>query len=223
MTSLTAAAKALFGDDFQVIPEFKLSSAQGAEWLNALQASSSGGLFKYLNTTLNIEFPVDEWFHGAARVRQPLRHWESALMLATAFDLTPPSLTPIQLPFAAGDSWLALEYPPDYVIDSDRLLYTALYSQPFDPTTRQCGVLVDEWTEVIPGTERDTGITFNYSRPDNEPPQSLLLVVPRRDHGTWQWADLVGALQETWTWPKNERSSPSSSTQPPTPASCPQQ
>jgi hypothetical protein len=197
VTSLTAAARTLFGDDFQIIPEFTLSAAQGAEWLNALQAANSGDLFKYLKTTLKIDFPVDEWFHGAARVRQPLRHWETALMLSTAFDLTPPPLSPIQLPFAAGDPWLALEYPQDYVIDSDRLLYTCLYSQTFNPAARQCGVLVDEWTEVIPGTQRDTGITFNYSRPDNEPPQSMLLVVAASNTGSWQWADLVGALNET--------------------------
>jgi hypothetical protein len=118
-------------------------------------------------------------------------------MLATAFDLTPPPLSALQLPFVPGDPWLALEYPQDYVIDSDRLLYTCLYSQTFNPAVRQCGVLVDEWTEVIPGTQRDTGITFNYSRPDNEPPQSMLLVAAASNTGSWQWADLIGALNET--------------------------
>ena len=28
-------------------------------------------LFTYLKTTLNIDFPIDEWFYAAARVRQP--------------------------------------------------------------------------------------------------------------------------------------------------------
>ncbi|MDB6107630.1 MAG: hypothetical protein JWO52_7629, partial [Gammaproteobacteria bacterium] len=197
VAALTAAAKALLGDDFQIIPEFTLSAAQGAEWLNAINASNSGDLFTYLKTTLQIDFPIDEWFHGAARVRQPLRYWEAALMLASAFDLTPPALTPIQLPFAAGDPWLALEYPETYVIDSDRLLYTCLYSQPFNPAARQCGVLADEWTEVVPARQRDTGISFNYARPDNEPPQSMLLVVSASNTGSWQWTDLVGALHET--------------------------
>lgn len=197
VTALTSAAKALLGDDFQIIPEFTISAAQGAEWANAINASSSGELFTYLKTTLKIDFPVDEWFYGAARVRPHLRYWESALMLASAFGLTPPSLTPIQLPFATGAPWLALQYPDTYVIDSDRLLYSCLYSQPFNPVARQCGVLVDEWTEVIPATKRDTAITFNYARPDNEPPQSMLFVVSASVSGSWQWADLVGALNET--------------------------
>jgi hypothetical protein len=197
VSALTAAAKALLGDDFQIVPEFTVSAAQGAEWANAVNASNSGDLFTYLKTTLQIDFPVDEWFYGAARVRQPLRYWESALMLATAFGLTPPALTPIQLPFAARAPWLALQFPDTYTIDSDRLLYTCLYSQPFNSTARQCGLLVDEWTEVIPATTRDTGITFNYARPDNEPPQSILLVTSASNTGSWQWANLVGALNET--------------------------
>ena len=69
VTALTAAAKALLGDDFQIIPEFTVSAAQGAEWANAVNASNSGDLFTYLKTTLKIDFPVDEWFYGAARVR----------------------------------------------------------------------------------------------------------------------------------------------------------
>jgi hypothetical protein len=118
-------------------------------------------------------------------------------MLASAFGLTPPALTPIQLPFATGAPWLALQFPDTYTIDSDRLLYTCLYSQPFNSAARQCGLLVDEWTEVIPATTRDTGITFNYARPDNEPPQSILLVTSASNTGSWQWADLVAALNET--------------------------
>jgi len=197
VTALTAAAKALLGDDFQIVPEFTVSATQGAEWANAINSSNSGELFTYLKTTLNIEFPVDEWFYGAARVRAPLRYWESALMLASAFGRTVPTLSPIQLPFAAADSWLALAFPDNYNLNSDRLLYTCLYSQPFNPAARQCGLLVDEWTEVIPASVRDTAITFNYARPDNEAPQTILLVTSASNTGSWQWADLIGALNET--------------------------
>jgi hypothetical protein len=57
--------------------------------------------------------------------------------------------------------------------------------------------LIDEWTEVIPAADRDTGITLHYDRPDSEPPQSILLVTPASASGEWQWDDLVGALNET--------------------------
>jgi hypothetical protein len=197
VAALVAAAKALLGDDFQIVPEFTVSAAQGGEWAHAINASTSGDLFSYVKTTLNIDFPIDEWFYAAARVREPLRYWESALMLASAFGLEPPPLTPIQLPFSAGEPWRALQFPDTPPITSDRLLYTCLYSQPFNPASNQCGLMIDEWTEVIPASTRDTGITFNYSRPDNEPPQALLLVVSASNTGSWQWTDLVGALNET--------------------------
>ncbi|MBZ5636672.1 MAG: hypothetical protein LAO55_26400 [Acidobacteriia bacterium] len=195
--ALEAAAKVLFGDDFQVVPEFTIPAAQGSEWANAVNASTAGDLFTYLKTSLKIDFPVDEWMYGAARVRPVFQSWESAIMLMTAFQITPPELTPMQLPFAAGDPWLALPYPPDYLIDSDRLLYTCIYSLPFNPAVRQCGLMLDEWTEVIPSKTRDTAVTFNYNRPDNEPAQSMLLVASASNTGTWQWADLIGALNET--------------------------
>jgi hypothetical protein len=104
---------------------------------------------------------------------------------------------PAQFPFAANAPWVAMQFPPDYALDGDRLLYTAQYAMPFDKTARQCGLLLDEWTEVIPSKTRTTGITFNFSRPDNEPPQVILLVTPASASGAWQWDDLVGALNET--------------------------
>jgi len=195
--AVQAAAKQLLGDDFQIIPEFTLSTAQAGEWANAMAASTGGQLLNYLKTTAQIDFPVDEWLYGVARVRPAVHSWEVTWMFDSAFGITSQTLTPIQLPFATNDSWLALAYPPDYIIDSDRLLYTCAYSVNFDPNARQCGLLLDEWTEVIPGTQRDTAITFNHRRPDSEPPQSMLLVSSPSVTGNWQWDDLVRALIET--------------------------
>jgi hypothetical protein len=90
-----------------------------------------------------------------------------------------------------------LPFPADYKLDSNRLLYTAQYSTPFDSSKRQCGILLDEWTEVIPATQKDTGLTFNFDRPNNEAPQSFLLVTPASATAAWQWADLVDTLNET--------------------------
>jgi hypothetical protein len=90
-----------------------------------------------------------------------------------------------------------MQFKPADRPDSDRLCYTAHYSVPFDKAAPQCGLLLDEWTEVIPATDRTTGITFNFSRPGNEAPQAILLVTPATASGTWQWDDLVGALNET--------------------------
>ena len=39
------------------------------------------------------------------------------------------------------------------------VLYTAGDTHPFDATAHQSGLLIDEWTEVIPATTKDTGLT----------------------------------------------------------------
>jgi hypothetical protein len=195
--ALQAAAKALLGPDFQIYPEFSLVPTQGDEWTNALADSNSGALTKYLTSTAKVDFPVNEWLYGIARVRPNMRSWEQMLMLTGAYGQPQPQLVPVQFPFESGAPWLALVYPPDFTLSSDHLLYTAQYLKAFDKTKRQCGILLDEWTEVIPAVDRDTGITFNFDRPDNEAAQSFLLVTPATSNGEWQWADLVGALNET--------------------------
>jgi len=195
--ALQAGARALFGDEFRIVPEFELSPAQGNEWANAVAASSGGALLDYVRRTAGVDFPVDEWLYGAARVRPMLHAWEATVLLAGAFERPEPVLLPIQLPFEADAPWLALEFPPDYVLDGERLLYTAQYSTPFDRTARQSGLLLDEWNEVIPAPDRTTGLAFNFNRPDNEAPQAILLVTPATANGAWQWDDLVGALNET--------------------------
>jgi hypothetical protein len=197
--ALVAAAQALLGDDFRVFPEFSLPMPQGDEWANAVGGFTSGKLLSYLTTTAatRIENPVDEWLYGVARVRPMMHAFEATVMLAGALGGAEPDLMPIQFPYADDASWLAMEFPATPAIDSDRLLYTAQYLAPFDKTLPQCGMLLDDWTEVIPDTTLDTGITFNFNRPDNEPPQSILLVTPASASGTWQWDDLVDALNET--------------------------
>ena len=195
ITASQAGAKRLLGEDFQIVPEFTASAAQAGEWANAFAGSPN--LLTYLKNTLDVDFPVDEWLYGVARVRPMLRSWETMVMLQEAFGVSAPGVVPIQFPFSANDSWLALQYPDDYTIDTDRLLFTCAYSVAFNPNTRQCGVLLDEWTEVIPSTQRETAITFNYQRPDNEPPQAMLLVTAASSGATWRWSDLVDALVET--------------------------
>jgi hypothetical protein len=195
VAALQSAAQALLGESFTLVPEFAVSATQGAQWASA--AGAGGSLLQFLTTTEQIEHPVDEWLAGAARVRSMLHAWETSVVLTGAFGRTEPDLVPAQFPYEVNAPWLAMQFPPDYKLDSDRLLYTAHYSAPFDPTVHQCGLLLDEWTEVIPGTTKDTGITFNFARPDNEPPQSILLVTPATADGVWHWEDVVGALNET--------------------------
>lgn len=197
---LTEAAKAIFGEDFQIVPEFNLNEEQGNELQKCLDDQNQ--LLDYQTNVQSNDFPVDEWLYGVARVRGKVGAWEDLVMLAEGFKdrsslgLAPLDLTPLQLPYVEDDHWLGLEYPEGFEIPSDKLLYTA-YMPSFNAAQPQCGLLVDEWTEVIPAKKETTGMTFHYDRPNSEPPQTMLLVTPAAFTGEWKWVDIVKTLHET--------------------------
>lgn len=194
---LQDAAKILFGEDIQLVPQITLPAAAADELANAWQYSRSGDLTRHLTTIAARDFPVDDWLHGAARVRDKMGHWENVVLLADACAAQPAELTPLQLPFVATDPWLAMELPDGYAITGDRLLYTAHFAEPFDPSAPICGLLVDEWTEVIPGSRETSGIAFHYDRPNCEPPQAWLLALAPAPKGAWSWDDLLAIVNET--------------------------
>jgi hypothetical protein len=210
---LDQAAKALLGEDFRIFPEFLFSANRGDEFENALNASRSKELFKFLtNPTdpnqLPEDFPVDTWLYGVARVREKMYAWEQTMMFAGALGQTEPQLEAIQLPFIPDDRWLGLEFPPELKLDRDRLLYTAHFAAPFNKAARQCGLLLDEWNETIPASDLDTGITFHHDRPNCEAPQAMLLVTPSAFRGAWQFQDLLDAINETFDLAKQRAIEP---------------
>jgi hypothetical protein len=84
-----------------------------------------------------------------------------------------------------------------FKINSDKLLFTAHFAQPFNKTNPLCGIIIDDWTEVIPNESETTGVAFHYDQPNSEPPQTMLLVTPPQHQGHWLWKDVEDALDET--------------------------
>ena len=164
--TLAKAGKAMLGEEFTLVPEFILPDNQANEWQNAW--GDSPQLLQYLQTDpiVQTSFPLDQWMYGVARVREKIWHWENINFLSEALGGQTPELHPIQLPYQPNDHWLAMDFPDTYKLDREKLLYTAHYSQPFDHNRRQCGLLVDEWTEVIPEQDETTGLSFHYDRPN---------------------------------------------------------
>ncbi len=111
-----------------------------------------------------------------------------------------PTLAALQLPYRPDDVWLGLDFPsssPASICSTPPMSPTVRRSTPLDPARSYCGLLLDEWSEVIPATEEATGLAFHYDRPNTEPPQTILLVTPPVARGAWQFGDLVDALHET--------------------------
>jgi hypothetical protein len=214
----TDALKALIGEDVLAVPEFTPPDQLAADWKKA--RTDSGKLIKHLVDDFKRDFPVDDWVHGIARVREKPRLWEKAVLFSDALrgpggllsnllGWQEPELVPIQLPYRANDHWLGMEFAAGTAITEDRLLFTAHYAtEPLLGSAARCGLLLDEWTEVVPAERETTGIAVNFDRPDSEPPQAMLLVAPPAKTGTWSWDDLVAAVNETYDLAKTRAVEP---------------
>jgi hypothetical protein len=211
----TEALAAMLGDDVLAIPEFTVTDQLATDWKKARGDSTK--LIKHL-VDAGRDFPVDDWLHGLARVREKPRLWEKAVLISDALrdkggvlgDQADPELTPVQLPYRANDHWLGMDFAAGTTITEDRLLFTAFYTT--DPPVlnngAHVGLLLDEWTEVVPAGRETTGIAVNYDRPDAEPPQAMLLVTPPAKTGTWSVDDLVAAVHETFDLAKTRAVEP---------------
>ena len=154
---------------------------------------------------LSAEELVAEWLQGTARVRPRLHRWEILATIARGLGDVELALRPVQVPYRAKDRWLAVSIPAQDPIDPtqpfgvsrDTLSIAAHGPSAFSPGVRQCGLLIDEWTEEIPSAQEITGIAFRYNQPNAAPPQTLLLAVTPVESGAWSWDALVGTLVDT--------------------------
>ncbi|HKO95696.1 MAG TPA: hypothetical protein VJU86_01800 [Pyrinomonadaceae bacterium] len=206
---LLSAGKILLGETFNWLPKFTCTNEIDL-------ATAAGDRTKLLSHAL-LAVPgtteaevVEEWLQGLARVRRPLHRWEIVRTLADALNDVSLELQPVQVPYRANDSWLAVEFPkldpnntdPDdpvkkFGISRDTLSIAAHGNSAFQVGIRQSGVLLDDWTEEIPTASETTGISFRFNQPNAMPPQTMLLAVTPEQTGSWDWDDLVGILSDT--------------------------
>ena len=199
ITEYVRAGKLLLQDAFNILPLFSFNNDADIQ----LSQSDSAQLVKYAITEGKMKYPEDEWMQNAAHVRPRLSRWDgvrSFYELSNAGEL---KVQALQVPYRKDDSWLAVEYPKidpvtnkPFNIVHDTLSIVA-HGEPFKSAGKQAGLLVDDWTEMMPTNEETTGITFNYNQPNAMPPQALLLAVTPEIKGHWTWDDLMGILNDT--------------------------
>jgi hypothetical protein len=113
-------------------------------------------------------------------------------------------LNPVQLPYRANDNWIAVEFPSSNTDGtvfgiSDDTLSIVIHGEPaFLTAGAQSGLLIDDWTEMVPNKEEITGLAFNYNQPNAVAPQALLLAVTPEEKGKWSWEELVGIVNDTF-------------------------
>lgn len=199
---LIAAGKAVLGEVFNIVPRFTYNNEADVQLSDADRAQ----LLQHATTALAMPYPVDEWLQSVSHVQPRTARWDSILSLHEAFAGERLELLPIQLPFRSGDSWLAVQFPEKdpndptrpFNIEHDTLAVTIHGDAAFAAGSSHCGLLVDDWTEIIPTQNEITGIAFNYDQPNAAPPQALLLAVTPQQKGHWTWDDLLGIVNDTF-------------------------
>jgi hypothetical protein len=215
------AAALLLGEAFRLSPTFTFRN--GTE-LAAARAFSSGaqpdaGLLRFTQARLAAATPgstisdwrglaIDEWLQGVASVRASARLLDELHTYGSLFDREPPPLEPLQLPFDKKAHWIAVEFPEvpiEQLDDPNRFVprgdfLSIVRERPdgHDAAGAQAGLLIDEWSEVIPNRFETTGIAAHYDQPNTEPPQCVLVAVSPTIKGHWEWNDLVDTLIDTF-------------------------
>ncbi|TAK32845.1 MAG: hypothetical protein EPO28_17505 [Saprospiraceae bacterium] len=184
IASYGEAAKILLNKSFVALPHF---STHNPDELNACLAQ-------------NIEpdeLEVEKWLQGMGKVREKMANLTT---LATTHDLLTNGtfgMSPLQVPFNAGGRWIGKEFGEDYDLQNDTVSVMLHTATPPAFDAQLCGLLLEEWTEVIPERAINAGISFHFDRPNAMPPQTLLLAVPPQIKGHWTWDDLIAILQDT--------------------------
>ena len=135
---------------------------------------------------------IEDWLFTASLVRPGAERLQHARVLASAAATPLDDLALLQWP-ASAKSWIAEPPPAGEDWNDDRIAIALQPAMALDPAQPLVGLVIDEWTELLPRASETTGIAFNYDAPNAEPPQALLLAVSARsfsNNGRWQWREL---------------------------------
>lgn len=199
VNSLINAAKLLFGNAFTILPLFSYNNPADIQ----LSHADKDALTAYAKAQMKSEFVTEEWLQTISQVRPKLAQWDNIRTMHELLNNDTLEIIPVQLPYRAQDSWLALEFPATnsdgttFNIQDDTLSVIIHGDNTVFSAAPQSGLLVDDWSELIPTNEETTGISFNYNQPNAMAPQALLLAVPPVEKGKWDWDSLVGILNDT--------------------------
>jgi hypothetical protein len=218
---LQQAGALVLGDSFRLVPSFKLNNVAELDSARAFGSASAPGtgLLRFTQARLaaaavgsHIQdwraLAIDEWLQGVGAVRKPARQIDQLQTYAEVFDSVALPLQALQLPFDVKAHWVAMEFPevaaerlddPDVFVPSGDFLSVVSSLPPgYDSGAAQAGLLLDEWTEVIPNRVETTGVAIHYNQPNTEPPQCVLVAVSPIIKGHWEWDDLVETLIDTF-------------------------
>uniref|UniRef100_A0AAU2AFI1 Uncharacterized protein n=1 Tax=Streptomyces sp. NBC_00093 TaxID=2975649 RepID=A0AAU2AFI1_9ACTN len=174
------ALRAVFGESFLVVPPFMPPAGEFADGLAARAAAGDAD-----PATLR------GWLEDVAHVRPGAARLADVRLLATS----PPPLQVAQLP-ADVPPWAALP-APDGAPPPGGTVSLLIAGDVPDRAGPVAALLVDDWVEVVPGTQQDTSVVMQLNAPTAVAPQSVLLAVAADPTRRWTTDSLERVVLET--------------------------
>ncbi|MBB5926761.1 hypothetical protein [Streptomyces echinatus] len=157
---------------------------------------------------------LEDWLRRNAAVRPVVSTLHETLLLAGTRAGRVERLRAAQTPDAGGEPWIGGAFPAGRRPQATAHL---VWHAPADvpPGAAVTGLVLDEWTELLPGSDHLrpaadatppaetvpetelTGVAFHFDRPDAKAPHSVLIAVPPDLERGWTSDGLVQVLRET--------------------------
>jgi hypothetical protein len=103
-----------------------------------------------------------------------------------------------QSPRHTGDEWAATGLPVDGT--GGRNVVTAVWpGGSTAPPAQVIALVLDQWSEQIPGNSTVTGVAMHYDAPSQRPPQAMVLGVPETDE-PWTLDGAIALLLDAMKW-----------------------
>jgi hypothetical protein len=136
------------------------------------------------------------WLARCGLVRDGAERLARLLLLTETLTGNPAdALRVVQLPHVAVGRWIGLDFPDDSVPPST----TAIVLHDADAVDFAgplCGMVVDDWTEVVPRGSEITGLSFHFDQPDATAPNVIAIGVHPGDRPTWDLDTLEATVLE---------------------------
>jgi hypothetical protein len=134
------------------------------------------------------------WLQRAAHVRDGASRLEEALLYGEAGGGAQPlRLRVAQLPRATPDHWVGL---PGLVAGGK--LSLVVQTTATTAAAKVSGLVVDEWTEVVPDATQMTGLSFHVPQPAARAPQAILLAVAPDESHVWSLNSLEATVLDSF-------------------------
>lgn len=131
--------------------------------------------------------PIATWFERVAAVRTPIDDLARALTYSDALAGAVVAQTALQLPSVAGAPWIGGELPVGTEVQAGTTSFVLLGAPP-SAGGSWCGLMIDEWHEILPSSTETGGVAFHFDDPTNRAPHAVLLAVPPQMGVNWTYA-----------------------------------